>query len=472
VKGNKFHEAPGGDFCTVSDEACKWGDQKGLSGDVMSRRAPCFPQGLAVERITHELVDGGVRALGPGQELLALNEIGERGWNALDGSLMMPVLILRDSAVSANLDVLRSYCEANNVSLAPHGKTSLAPQLVDRELRAGAWAVTVATAHQARLYRSFGAMRILMANQLIEPLALRWIACELLASPSFEFFCLVDSLEGLDLMSTTLDEAGAPDGSVQVLIELGVEGGRAGCRTDRELYQLAQAVARARSLRFRGLSAWDGVYARGSDPLDDKLGLVDALIERTQRVTVELAERGAFDGGAEVIVSVGTSAFLDRVVERLRSLTEITPSLRIVLRCGAYLTHDGMYDLISPFDGRAVGDQRLQSALELWSRVVSRPEPNMAVLNFGRRDAPYDAGLPVARTVRGRDGTFRSANGLEISSLSDHHAIIRIGGAATLEIGELVGASVSHSCAAFEKWSLVVTVDDDHDVTGAIRTFF
>ncbi len=69
-----------------------------------------------------------------------------------------------------------------------------------------------------------------------------------------------------------------------------------------------------------------------------------------------------------------------------------------MLRSGCYLTQDlGKYQRVSPLGGRRDPSEslRLENALEGWATVLSRPEPELAILGRGKRDLPYDADLPV-----------------------------------------------------------------------------
>src|SRR5256885_7792143 len=62
----------------------------------------------------------------------------------------------------------------------------------------------------------------------------------------------------------------------------------------------------------------------------------------------------------------------------------------VVVRAGAYIAHDdGHYAASPPLPFRA--------ALTVRGRVLSRPEPGRALLDFGKRDAPVDLGPPIDR---------------------------------------------------------------------------
>ena len=52
--------------------------------------------------------------------------------------LVTPVAVLDDAALDANVSRMAAWCADRGVSLAPHGKTSMAPALWQRQLDAGA----------------------------------------------------------------------------------------------------------------------------------------------------------------------------------------------------------------------------------------------------------------------------------------------------------------------------------------------
>src|SRR2546429_107235 len=133
------------------------------------------------DRVGEEPLDSRDRWLPPGPGAVALDRVAEQGWHALS-DLLFPVLVLHEPALRHNLDLVARYCRASGVSLAPHGKTTMSPQLVRRQLESGAWGMTAASPAQARLFRAFGAQRVLIANQVVDRAGLRWIAAELEAN--------------------------------------------------------------------------------------------------------------------------------------------------------------------------------------------------------------------------------------------------------------------------------------------------
>src|ERR1022692_518441 len=156
--------------------------------------------------------------------------LAERRPYLLGPDFMLPVLVLREAALRQNIAAMAGYCASAGVGLAPHGKTTMAPQLFARQLAAGAWGMTAATIAQVQVYRAFGVPRVLIANELADRGAIEWLAAELAADPGFECYAYVDSLAGVRLLDESL-RAGGARRPLPVLVELGQPGGRAGCRS-------------------------------------------------------------------------------------------------------------------------------------------------------------------------------------------------------------------------------------------------
>jgi len=383
--------------------------------------------------------------------------------------LLLPTLALRRSALRHNLDLFARWCEENGVSHAPHGKTTLAPQLFCSQLEAGAWAVTAATVSQTRLMWEHGVRRVLLANQVVDRPGLEWVASTLTADPGFELFVLVDSLPGVQRMDDLLAAAGF-DGRLGVLLELGANGGRTGVRTLAEGDAVAAAVTHAPHLDLAGVECFEGVYP--PDRTAESVARVDAFVGSLAELLVALDGRGAFNGRAEVVISAGGSCYPDRAASALSALPSLGRPLRTVVRSGCYLTHDhGRLGRCSPLHadaGHHLG--ALRPALELWAYVLSAPEPGLALCGFGRRDAPHDVDLPVVLGRVEDDRSWSTVPGARVHGLNDQHAFVRHDG--DLAVGDLLVLGVSHPCTAFDKWPLVPVLDEHDHVVDVIRTYF
>jgi D-serine deaminase-like pyridoxal phosphate-dependent protein len=329
--------------------------------------------------------------------------------------------------------------------------------------------MTAATVAHVGVYRHFGVQRILLMNELVEPAALTWIADELASDPDFDFYCLVDSVAGVEAMTEALRGAGL-ERPLQVLVEVGIPGGRAGCRTLDEAKEVAAAAVASPALALAGVEGFEGIIAERD--AGTTLAAVDGFLMRIRALTIELAGTGDFAGREEIVVTAGGSAFFDRVVACLTPAWDLELPVRVVLRGGCYLTHDsGLYERIGPLGARAGGDP-LRPALEIWGAVLSRPEPELAIVGLGKRDVPFDIELPIP-ALASRGGELRDVREtLTVTALNDQHAYVRLAPGAELAVGDLVGCGISHPCLAFDKWPLIPLVDDDYTVVGGIRTFF
>lgn len=158
--------------------------------------------------LRHERVDHRFKALPPDAVGLTVGELASERLNLFTGGFTTPVLALSAESLEHNLTLLQTYSERHGLAFAPHGKTSMAPQLFARQLEHGAWGITVAQPHQARVCRAHGIQRIFLANEVVDAAALCWLADEL-ADPDFTFICYVDSVRGVELMDEALTRAGA-----------------------------------------------------------------------------------------------------------------------------------------------------------------------------------------------------------------------------------------------------------------------
>ncbi|WUS98925.1 amino acid deaminase [Streptomyces sp. NBC_00708] len=423
-----------------------------------------------VTALADEPVDHRFKGLPPDAEGLTVGALAAERRSLFDGGFTTPVLALSAENVEHNLALLETYAERHGLAFAPHGKTSMSPQLFARQLEHGAWGITAAVPHQARVYRAFGIGRIFLANELVDAAALRWLAGELDADPDFSFVCYVDSVRGVELMDEALRAAGASR-PVDVVVELGAgEGARTGARTEADCAAVADAVAGAATLRLAGVAGYEGEVPEASG---DR---VRAWLRRLVALAADFDAAGRFAAlgdGERIVISAGGSAWFDAVADVFAEIPELSAPVLKLLRSGAYVSHDdGHYRHLTPFN-RVPEEGALQPAFRLWAQVVSRPSAGQAFLNAGKRDAAYDLDLPEAQVVRsGRDGSVRPADGITVTGLSDQHTWVRTDDGARLEVGDWVGMGLSHPCTSFDKWQLIPLVEADGTVTDFVRTFF
>jgi len=370
--------------------------------------------------------------------------------NLRDAGALGPVCVLRDEALSRNGETMARWCRDRGVELAPHGKTHMSPQLLARQFASGACAVTVATVSQARAYRAFGVREVIVANEVVDGWALRWIDAESTADPDFTVLCWVDSVEGVEQMAAHLGGSSRP---VDVCVEIGLAGGRTGCRGAAAVDAVARAVVACPALRLVGVAGYEAALDHDITP--DALARVTAYLAELRSATERLADLFETD---TVVVTAGGSTYFDAVADELAIGSVAGRTVRTIIRSGCYLTHDhGLYARTSPLrDG-------LRPAMEVWAQVMSRPEPDLALLTMGRRDVSFDQGMPVPLGV---DGT--------VTKLNDQHAYLKLGsdGQSAVGVGSWLRFGISHPCTTFDKWQMIPVLDDDDRVVELIRTFF
>lgn len=398
---------------------------------------------------------------------VAPHEIGALGWNLLAGDLPLPVAVLRHSALAHNLAWMQAFARERGLDLAPHGKTTMSPQLFRRQLDAGAWGITFSTVAQLAVGVAAGVRRALIANQVFQPQDLGAIQALRAAHAGLRVVFLVDSPAQLALIEEAHD--GEP---FEVLLEVGIAGGRTGCRGHDEALALARALRASRAVRLVGLECYEGLGAKGDDEADT--AYAQALMQRVDALARAIDAEGGFEGD-EVLMSAGGSAIFDLVAGGLKPA--LGRPVRGLLRSGCYVTHDhGHYRrLLDRVAERCGCSETLRPALEVWTAVQSCPEPGLALLTGGRRDLSFDIELPrpVARAALGAHTAGGVPAGWRITALNDQHAYLRWDDTADAPaVGERIALGISHPCTTFDKWRWMPVVDDDYRVVDAVTTHF
>ena len=400
------------------------------------------------------------------------SHIAARGWNVLRDDLPYPLAVIRQSALAHNARWMQDYAARRNIQFAPHGKTTMSPQLFDLQLKGGAWGLTFATIYQLSVGVEVGMRRAIIANQVGAPSDLDGLDALLAQHSDLRVWFLVDSIAQLRAIEAWA-QARKSQRVFDVLLEVGIPGQRTGVRTFDEAMALAQAIHASSAARLGGIECYEGGLTQCNSAHD-----VPAVAELVRRV-VEIAkacDAQALLPDAEPILSAGGSAIFDLVVPLLQG-AGLARNFMGVLRSGCYITHDhGNYQrLLKLVEQREGLQDSLQAALEVWAMVQSVPEPGLALLTCGRRDISYDLELPsVQRYAPQGNSTAQAAPaGWKISALNDQHAYLRFDPAqGTPAVGDRIALGISHPCTTFDKWRWLPVVDDAWNLVDAIETRF
>lgn len=407
---------------------------------------------------------------------LRRSQIAAQNWRVLDGDLPLPLALVKQQALQHNLSWMQRFAADHGLDMAPHGKTTMSPQLLKRQLDEGAWGLTFATVAQVRAGVSVGARRCMIANQVFAAIDLAGIQDMQSEYDGLRIAFLVDSVAQLALIEAwylSPKEPQSPVRPFEVLLEIGVEGGRTGCRSQQDAVTLARRLHDSPACRLVGIECYEGLGATGQSAADEAYAA--ALMQRVCDIAVVCDQQNFFDN-EEVLVSAGGSAIFDLVANRLKP--ELSRPVRGILRSGCYVTHDhGFYKrMVNAVNSRLHCSGGLQAAMEVWASVQSCPEPGLVILAVGKRDISYDLDLPVPLGFcKPGDRAITDAPAdWKISGLNDQHGYLRGTGPehAALQVGDLVALGISHPCTTFDKWRWMPVVDENYVVCDALVTCF
>jgi len=403
------------------------------------------------------------------------SEVGAAGWNVLAGDLPLPLAVLKREALERNLQWMQARVREWGIDLAPHGKTTMSPQLFQRQLDAGAWGLTFATVTQLAVGVAAGVRRTLIANQVVSDEDLAGIQMLLHAHAGLRVVFLVDSIAQLALIEdwSKRNPAGVP---FEVMLEIGIDGGRTGCRTHDEAVAVASAVRASSAAKLVGIESYEGLNATGSTEQDT--AFAKALMDRIEAVARHCDTQQLFETD-EVLVSAGGSAIFDLVARRLKPA--LGSPVRGLLRSGCYVTHDHdfykrMVNVVDERMGCGCGEG-LTPAMEVWANVQSRPESGLAILSVGKRDISFDMSMPIpiAHAARGALQSHAVPASWKVTALNDQHAYLRWDAndeAQAPVVGDRVGLGISHPCTTFDKWHWMPVVENDYRVSDAVVIHF
>ena len=148
----------------------------------------------------HVTLDDCTKGIPAGTPPFPIDEIGHKEWNVLAEDMTLPLAILKHRDIQHNSTWMQTFLGAGDAQIAPHGKTTMSPDLFDIQMKDGAWGITLSTAHQVQVARKFGFRRIFLANQLIGKAAIAGIMNEIKSDPTFEFYCIADSLANVSAL--------------------------------------------------------------------------------------------------------------------------------------------------------------------------------------------------------------------------------------------------------------------------------
>ncbi|RVU35505.1 amino acid deaminase [Rheinheimera riviphila] len=396
--------------------------------------------------------------------------------------MTLPIAVLDQQKLTNNIRWMQQFADLSGVQLAPHGKTGMLPALFLQQIAAGAWGMTLATVPQALVAAAHGVKRILLANQLVGRAEMQQVAT--MQQQGIEFYCLLDSPENLTQLDNFFSSQGL---TLKVLLEIGVAGGRSGVRSFDAALELAQQVKHSKALLLAGVEFYEGVIKA-----PDQSAAIRQFIQSCIGFSLELQQQQLF-ATPQILLSGAGSAFYDLVSEAFQAAA-LPDNFMKLIRPGCYLFFDlGIYqqaqqDLLKRSALACQVNGELHNALEVWAYVLSRPEPQLAIIGFGKRDMAFDAGLPKvsqhfrpdAEPAKNQSARIQPTQRqpkaadarMHISKIMDQHALLQLPPDCDLAVGDMLSFAGSHPCLTLDKWRYVAVLDEDYQVRRWYETFF
>jgi D-serine deaminase-like pyridoxal phosphate-dependent protein len=306
-----------------------------------------------------------------------------------------PALILDLDAFEKNLETL-NRAVGKRVRVRAHAKTHKCPEIAKRQIAAGAVGVCCQKVSEAEALVEGGIQDVLVSNEIVGAPKVRRLA-EL--SQRARLGVCVDN-------AANLADLKASAAKLDVYIELEVGMRRCGVAPGEPAFALAREIVRSPSLRFAGLHAYHG-RAQHVRSMAERKASIDAAAQAV-RDTKALLEKNGID--CPLVTGAGSGTFMFEVESG--AWDEIQP--------GSYVFMDvdyGRNEWAAPLP-------RFEHALFVLSTVMSRPSPQVAIVDAGLKASSVDSGMP---------GVW-AREGLAYTHASDEHGWVE--GAAPPALGE------------------------------------
>jgi D-serine deaminase-like pyridoxal phosphate-dependent protein len=277
-----------------------------------------------------------------------------------------PALLVDLDLMEANIARVAETCRAHGVGWRPHTKGQKTPEIIAKELAAGAIGATCAKLGEAEVLAATGLRDILIANQIVGPAKVQRLrALCRHADP----IVAVDNPAHVLELGTAMQGAGR---DLRVVIEVDIGMHRAGVSPGGPVVQLAAAIAAQDGLRFSGVMGWESHAVTIGDPAEKARTVADAIALLTS--SAEACRRAGYP--VEIVSCGGTGTF--PFCAQQPGVTEI--------QAGGAIFSDMHY--------RTHYHSDFPCALTLLATVTSRPTPTRVILDAGKKAMSSDAAVP------------------------------------------------------------------------------
>jgi D-serine deaminase-like pyridoxal phosphate-dependent protein len=327
-----------------------------------------------------------------------------------------PALLVDRERLVANVQRFAQIAAQAGVALRPHIKTHKTFEIAQMQLEAGARGITCAKLGEAEVYAEGGVRDIFVAYPVIGQEKARRAAqlarrCHLIVG--------VESAIGIRRLSEAASAAGITL-SVRLELDSGLQ--RTGVAPE-SAGELCRLILAAPGLQLDGIFTFRGTSFPGAPSKDkDELGRLEG------EWMVAQAEHLRAAGIPIAVVSVGSTP-TSTAAASVPGVTEVRP--------GTYVFFDRMTT-------RAGVSSPNEIALTILATVVSRPAPDIAVIDAGSKTFCGDI-VPANAGLEGYGVTLDGVSGV-VERMNEEHGIVRLTGGYAPAIGEKIAFFPNHVC--------------------------
>jgi 3-hydroxy-D-aspartate aldolase len=314
-----------------------------------------------------------------------------------------PALILELDPFERNLRRLHDSLGGRTISVRPHAKSHKCPQIAMRQMALGAVGACCQKVSEAEAMVEGGVPDVLIANEVVGRTKLRRLAA--LAKQARIAVC-ADDAENVRALDAAAKEA---DVTLNVLVEIDVGAHRCGVEPGEPAVKLAKQIAESPNLRFAGLQAYQG-SAQHLRKVEARRAAIEQAAAHVKR-TRELL--GAAGIPCPKVTGAGTGTYL----------FEAASAVYDELQAGSYIFMDADY---ARNEWTESGIPRFEHSLFVWTTVMSRTNPQRAIVDAGLKASSIDSGMP----------RIAEEGPAEYIKASDEHGVIELNGAKGYAVGD------------------------------------
>ena len=415
---------------------------------------------------------------------IKVKDIPNKKWNILKENVQFPILTMKESVFKKNIKSMNNFANYNGVSLAPHCKTSMCPQILKKLNDLNYWGFSAANNQQLSMLLEMGIKKIIIANLITNKSNIINLF-KLIEKYGYakKIYLCVDSTFGVNLLKELSIQYKFKH-KLRILIETGFQNSRNGVRNLNSLNILTGKIIKLPSnFIFCGILFYEGAVSEKN--YKKTINKVNKFISFSLKAFDYLLKNNFFSN-EEIILSGGGSEYFDLIINSFQKYKNIK-NIRLIIRPGTFIAygHGHYLKSIENIDKRGtlfINKKNIKAtnlfnpSLELWGHIISMQDSNRAILNFGKRDVHYDRGYPIPLSIYRKGKLFQKINPKQnkykIYKMSDHHAFLYFTNDQDIRIGDLIKLGVTHPCVTIDKWDFFYMIDEKYNVKEGLKTFF